>query len=231
MNRRILLLASLGCTLVPQRAHTPEPNSPAPYLVELPVSRPLNDTFVIILSGDGGWQDLDRTIGNILQARGIPVLGWDCLEYFWRHRSVEDVAQDVTAAIEAYAARWRTPRVALVGYSFGADVLPSAYNRLPPSTRARVRLISCLAMSRDADYEITASGFVGLGGSDEIAIEPELSSVNQDIFQCFYGRDEADETGCTLLDAKRAQIIETAGGHHFDENYEALAERIMERIR
>ena len=54
-------------------------------LVELPASHPRG--LAIILSGDGGWRDLDKTIGEQLSSEGISVVGWDCLRYFWRHKS------------------------------------------------------------------------------------------------------------------------------------------------
>ena len=51
-------------------------------LVELPAAK-LSKVMAVFLSGDGGWRDLDKTIGEKLQARGVSVVGWDSLRYFW----------------------------------------------------------------------------------------------------------------------------------------------------
>ena len=48
------------------------------------------------------------------------------------------------------------------------------------------------------------------------------------MIQCFYGADE-DDTACRLLHGK-AEVIRTAGGHHFDGNYSALAQRILDGV-
>ncbi|MDT1115704.1 AcvB/VirJ family lysyl-phosphatidylglycerol hydrolase, partial [Pseudomonas aeruginosa] len=85
----------------------------------------------------GGWADLDQQLGEILQSRGMSVLGWDALNYFWKHRKAEEVAQDLDKAIRTYSELWNLPRVVLIGFSFGADVMPSAYNRLPPETQEK----------------------------------------------------------------------------------------------
>jgi type IV secretory pathway VirJ component len=49
--------------------------------------------------------------------------------------------------------------------------------------------------------------------------------------QCFYGADETDSL-CPLLPSKdKVEIIRTSGGHHFDNDYGALARRILDGFR
>ena len=230
VQRRALLLSVLAGCLLAGEAESPGTRDLFPYLIEIPADPVRFDSFALIISGDGGWADLDQQLGEILQSRGMSVLGWDSLNYFWKHRKAEEVAQDLDKAIRTYSELWNLPRVVLIGFSFGADVLPSAYNRLPPETREKVALISLLSTSKDVDYEVTASGFIGMGGSDEIPIGPELARMDQTKVQCVYGEEEADETGCLLLDPEKAQVIRTAGGHHFDEDYAKLADRILARL-
>ncbi|MOA62206.1 Bacterial virulence protein (VirJ) [compost metagenome] len=43
---------------------------------------------------------------------------------------------------------------------------------------------------------------------------------------CIYGAEEADESGCTDKTAV-GEAIKLPGGHHFDENYPALAKRLV----
>src|SRR5262249_52664409 len=54
-------------------------------IVDIPV-RDAKRLFAVIWSGDGGWRDIDKSIGEILAKRGIPVVGVDCLRYFWQKR-------------------------------------------------------------------------------------------------------------------------------------------------
>ncbi|MNG41298.1 Bacterial virulence protein (VirJ) [compost metagenome] len=46
---------------------------------------------------------------------------------------------------------------------------------------------------------------------------------------CVYGEEEADESGCTAPTIK-GEALKLPGGHHFDENYPALAKRLIDAI-
>ncbi len=106
-------------------------------LTEIPAAKP-GSWMAVVVSGDGGWRDLDKEIGEQLAARGAPVVGVDSLRYFWSAKTPDEVARDLAAIIDAYGDSWGTQKVVLVGYSFGAAVLPFAVNDCPPAMRARV---------------------------------------------------------------------------------------------
>lgn len=198
-------------------------------VVEMPVAadRP-GRLMAVILSGDGGWRDIDKQVAGVLQADGVPVVGLDALRYFWTPRTPDQLAADVARIMAHYQAAWHRPEVLLVGYSFGADVLPFAVNRLPPAARAAVRQVSLLGLSPWADFEIHVSGWVGDGpNGDSKATAPELARMDRALVQCVYGADEAD-SACRDPAMAAAERIETAGGHHFDGDYAALARRILE---
>ncbi len=198
-------------------------------LIELP-SKPRGPLLAIILSGDGGWRDLDKTIGEKLQSDGISVVGWDSLRYFWSQKSPERLGRDLGTVIDTYVSRWGTTKVALVGYSFGADVLPFAYDRLPPEAKAHVVQLSLLGLAARADFEIRVAGWFGAAsGKDAPATEPAVAPIDPAMIQCFYGAEE-DNSACPLLLGK-AEVIRTAGGHHFDGDYGALARRILDGFR
>ena len=55
-------------------------------LVELPASSQ-SRLMAVFFSGDGGWRDIDRTIGEHLQSMGVSVVGWDSVRYFWRRKT------------------------------------------------------------------------------------------------------------------------------------------------
>ena len=129
-------------------------------LTELPVDQP-SKLMAILLSGDGGWRDLDKTIAEDLQQQGIPVVGFDTLRYFWSKKTPQQTADVVAALIQTFMTKWHADKVALIGYSFGADVMPFAYNLLPPSLRDHVVLISLLGLSKSADFEISVRGWLG----------------------------------------------------------------------
>ncbi len=231
MKRRGLLAAgaALGTGLALSRPALAQRDT-STWLVEMAPRQKRGDVFAIILSGDGGWRDLDRQIGRHMRDRGVPVLGFDCLNWFWRRRTPEEVAAELDRVIALYAAKWQTPQVALIGYSFGADVLPFAWNRMKPESRERVALISLLAFAKDAAFEIRIGDFIGLSRPSALPTAPEIPGLPADKVQCVYGSEEEAETACLAFQNTPAQIIRLPGGHHFDENYPALAERILARM-
>jgi type IV secretory pathway VirJ component len=186
--------------------------------------------LAIVFSGDGGWRDIDKEIAAALHRRGYAVIGWDCLRYFWQARTPDILARDMASLMSFYQARWRPPEIVLIGYSFGADVLPFAFNRLPPELRKRIVQISLLGYAGRADFEIRVAGWFGAGPSDA-ALDggPELARIEPRLVQCFYGAEEGD-SACPRLSGRGAEVIETGGGHHFDGGYMTLAQRIADGV-
>jgi len=199
-------------------------------LVELPADKP-SKLMAIVISGDGGWRDLDKSIAENLQADGVPTVGWDSLRYFWSKKTPEETAKALALVMKTYMAKWHATKVALIGYSFGADIMPFAYNRLPGEMRSHVASMALLGFAQNADFEITVGGWLGAATSDEaLPIKPEIAKVPPALIQCFYGEDE-DDTMCPALAASGVEQIKTTGGHHFDGDYDKLARRILDGLR
>ena len=195
-------------------------------LVELPAEHQ-SRLMAVLLSGDGGWRDLDKTIADKLQSLGVSVVGWDSIRYFWRKKSPEKTAADLAAIINSYGAKWHANKVALIGYSFGADILPFAYVRLPAALRQRVVMMSLLGLESAADWEIRVFGWLGAPPSaDATPVGPAIEGVPGALIQCFYGEEEKDSF-CPALASRGAEVIRTKGKHHFDGDYAHLAQQIL----
>ena len=203
---------------------------------DLPVievgSQSSTGTLVVIYSGDGGWRDLDRNIGENLAQNNYAVIGVDAMHYFWSQRTPEETAADLQRILEYYLAAWDCQQIVLVGYSFGADILPFAYNRLPQPLRQKVVLLSLLAPSLGASFEIhLEEWFTSYLPEDALPTAPETARIESSKLQCFYGAEDSEDTLCLDPSMKNAEIEQTGGGHHFDEDYGALAQRIEQSIR
>ncbi|MFM0236135.1 virulence factor family protein [Paraburkholderia sediminicola] len=199
-------------------------------LIELPAAHP-GGLMAIVISGDGGWRDLDKTISLALQKDGVSVIGIDSLRYFWSEKTPAQTSRDLARVMQTYGARWHADHIALVGYSFGADVMPFAYNRLPEALRAKVSLIALLGFAPDADFQIRVGGWLGMPASDKaLKVQPELARVPPAIVQCFYGEDEKD-TLCPALTRTGVEVIRTSGDHHFGRDYNALERRILDAFQ
>ncbi|MGH7287417.1 MAG: AcvB/VirJ family lysyl-phosphatidylglycerol hydrolase [Myxococcota bacterium] len=168
----------------------------------------------------------DKQIGEYLAAHGTATVGVDSLRYFWAEKTPAQVAQDLSRILSHYHDAWGSREILLVGYSFGAGILPAALNRLSESERASVVQVSLLGLEPRAPFEIAVEGWIGGSPEGSLEVLPELQRIELSRLQCFYGEEE-EQTLCRDPALAGAEIIRTEGGHHFDGDYEALAERIL----
>lgn len=198
-------------------------------LVLYPPKAPQPKGLAVIYAGDGGWRDLDKQIAEHFQEQGYGVVGVDTLRYFWNEKSPRELADDFEAIVARYGGDWKARNILLAGYSFGADVLPFAWARLSRATRDRVKLIALLGLSKTADFQISVSGWLGVGSGEHDVLKP-ASQMPMDKVLCVYGKDEGEETdndvACTTDAIAPSARLELPGGHHFDADYVSLARRI-----
>ncbi|MCP8463589.1 virulence factor family protein [Pseudomonas sp. ZM23] len=214
--------------LADQLRHLLQGGSDNVPVVEVPAAKP-SETVTLFYSGDGGWRDLDRDVAAQMAELGYPVVGVDALRYFWEHKSPEQSAADLAVLMQHYREKWGAKHFVLAGYSFGADVLPAIYNRLPADAKKDVSAVILLAFARSGSFEIEVQGWLGKAGQ-EAATGPEMARLPAPKVLCVYGIEEKDESGCTQPQSV-GENLQLPGGHHFDENYPALAKRLVNAIR
>jgi type IV secretory pathway VirJ component len=123
-------------------------------LVEVPAARGSGgDVMVVLLSADGGWARLDEELAARLAQAGYPVVGWNSLRYYMTPRDPAVAADDLSVVMRTYQRKWGRDRVLLVGYSFGADVLPLVTARLDAADRANVAGLVLLGFWKDAEFK------------------------------------------------------------------------------
>lgn len=214
-------------SLVPQvvrPAERPRQISDLP-LDEVPAKGGTSDELAVLLTGDGGWAGLDQEVAARLAASSVPTVALNSLKYFWEQRSPQEAADAVARIMRHYLAAWHKQRVLLVGYSFGADVLPFIVNRLPQDLRSRVATLNLLGIDTNASFKITIGDWLGTDTTGPPTL-PELQSVHHLPVLCIYGQGEQDSI-CPGLPAPRFKPEQIGKGHHFSGDYAQLAERIL----
>jgi type IV secretory pathway VirJ component len=196
-------------------------------IVEVPATEGSSDRLAFIASGDGGWASLDKQVGGVLAARGIPVVGLDTLQYYWRPRSPEESARALERILRHYLAKWQKQRVLLIGYSRGAEVVPFMASRLPHDLADEVDLIALLGPGPQIAFEFHLADWISDSERPNgYPVVPEVEKLRGRKLLCVYGADEADSI-CPRLPAGLASLDERPGGHHFGGDYRAIAERIL----
>jgi len=128
----------------------------------------------------------------------------------------------------------------LIGYSFGADVLPAIVNRLPQELRERIDLVVLLGLSDYASFEFNLSDWISdQPDKSDRPVRPELEKMSGLKRLCVYGAEE-DGAACPKFADLGAACPKFAdlgviaekmpGDHHFDEDYQGVARRILDRL-
>jgi type IV secretory pathway VirJ component len=205
------------------------------------------DVMAVIVSGDGGWADLDRRLGIALIDRGVPVLGINSFKYYWRGHDPRQTARELDALMTKHLDAWGKRRIWLIGFSFGADVLPTITDQLSAGNRARITQMVLLSPSRDVTFEIELQGYMIEQGWFKERLKDALQWVNpidhhdplppllalhgQPPVACYYGLDDAADSLCDQPGLPTWVAVHAErGGHHFDEGYGPLAQQMLDEL-
>ncbi len=191
----------------------PSVNGPAKYVA-------------VFFSGDGGWRDIDKSVGDIISKESTHVIGVDSLRYYWSLRKPEGIAKDIQRIVSKADPSGKLP-VLLLGYSFGANTMPFAWPYLPKQLQDRVSLVGLIGTEKTTPFQVSVGAWLGMGGDYEVA--PAITKIPTNKVLCVYGSEE-DDTACTDPGLSAVEKIDLPGDHHYDEKYELLASKLMEAV-
>jgi len=198
-------------------------------LVEIPALLPAGaerDEIAVLLTGDGGWAVTDRGLSRQLARGGIPVVGWNSLRYFLFRKDPDRAARDLELILRHYLDHWHKKRVILIGYSFGADVMPFLAARLPSDLAARISLLALLGPSGRADFRFHVTELLGRDSKDSLPTLPELERLRGMPILFVQGAEEKNSY-CPKLTGGLATVLVRPGGHIIDKNYGPIATWIL----
>jgi type IV secretory pathway VirJ component len=233
MFQAALLALALLASAPPAAAGKPAPQTGAQKvkgvpLIEVPTQVTGRDEIAVLLSGDGGWAVTDRGLAERLTKGGIPVVGWNSLRYFLRRKPPERVARDLERVLRVYLPLWHKERVVLIGYSFGADIVPFLANRLPPELAEKISLIVLMGPSGSADFRLHPTEWLGKAADDSLPMLPDLEKLRGKEILCVYGRREKKSL-CPRLPNGMAHLLIRPGGHKVGTDYGPIADWILHR--
>lgn len=195
-------------------------------LVEVPATSSADrDVLAVMLTGDGGWADIDKSIAAGLAGAGVPVVGWSSLDYYWTPRTLDAAAADLARIVNHYTTTWKKDRVLVVGYSFGADVASFLVNRLPPHVKGRVAEVALLGPSDTASFEFHLASWLGGGADTRYPTVPEIERLSVPV-TCVSATDEPDSV-CRVVRGAHVRSVAIGEGHHFGGEYDRLVDLIL----
>lgn len=187
-----------------------------------PTAQRRHDLVAIYFSGDMGL-DVGTGAGAIagLRAHGVPVLAVNSSLLFRQRRDRGFVDSLVADSIRTALARSGATRVALLGGSFGADILDTGVGMLPPPLRARIASVVLVVPGTQVYYHANPLGLFYTGDPDS---DPRhtIRLLRGLPVTCIFGTGEADSL-CRMPELAPARRIAIPDGHLMLSHYDELA--------
>jgi type IV secretory pathway VirJ component len=177
-----------------------------------------NAPVALIISGDGGWYGFEQSIADNLAKQGIPTIGLDSKKYFWKRRSPEETASDISKALNFYGKEWNKEKFILIGYSLGAEIVPFIVNRMSEEMRLKILSEVLLSPELTTDFEIHISNMMGIGNrQNTYNVVDEIIKIQIVPTLIIFGEGEKSKvTG--LLNGTTVKIKKIPGDHHYKFN-------------
>jgi type IV secretory pathway VirJ component len=199
-------------------------------LALIPSASKEKSLVALFISGDGGWTSFDHAICEKMAEKGIPVVGIDAQKYFWNEKKPKEAAADFENAITHYMKQWDRDSIILIGYSFGASVVPFIANNFSKPKRELIKGVYCISPDISCDFEIHIADMLDLGSREKYDVLHELNSIESLNPICIFGNDEDVELKNRFISA-HIKIKTLPGNHHYDNDYNALAEAIIKNLK
>lgn len=185
--------------------------------------------LIFSISGDGGWKGFIHGLSNDLSKQGIPTVGLDALSYFWKKKTRAQVTSDISTIVLHYLEKWHRKSFILLGYSFGADVIPFVVNRFPEQIKNKLDMVVLLSPDSHADFEFHFASWFDKSSAQAFPVLPELKRMQHVNTLVFYGQQEKDHLAFELPKEFKEDFV--AGGHGYENNHKHIAQVIIKTLK
>ena len=115
----------------------------------------------------------------------------------------------------------------LVGYSYGADVLPFIYADLPSETQKRVVRLDLLEFATSVDFEFHLSSWIDMNGTEARPTVPFVDALKGVEIRCIRGLEE-EESACPQITSPSVRQIALPGDHHFNNDAKTVVDALLD---
>ena len=174
--------------------------------------------LVFHITGDGGMVRFDLKMLREYQNNGFSCIGLSSLKYFMTGKTPEIIARDIIPVIDRYSKEWNKETIMLVGFSFGAEIIPFLYNRLPPEMRQKVKLVVLLTPAKTSQFRIRLRDMIGMDKKKEpYNVVDETAKIKSASVLAIYGTKEKPSLEQSVRHPNlKIELIK--GGHGFHDS-------------
>lgn len=181
---------------------------------------------VIYFTGDGGWNDFSQQLAEVIHKRGYTIFSIDTKKYFWIKKTPEEVALMVSGLLRSYPKDFKGNNVVLMGYSFGASVIPFVINRLPINDQEAIKTVFCLSPSIYADFEVKVATMLNISADDKhYPVIAELNKLKKQRINVFFGKDE-NKRDIRAFKESGLRLTLFPGSHGYNKDSSAVGDEI-----
>lgn len=182
--------------------------------------------LIFYLSGDGGFNKFSNSLCEGINKKGFDVIALNSKSYFWDKKTPEQTATDVNNYLAKKLTGRKNQQVVLIGYSFGADVLPFILNRLPKDIHDKILVSFLMASSGSTDLEIHWSDIFGGNSKRDMDVVTEINKLVNDKIVIISASDDG-HLALNKISLKRYTHEVLPGGHHFDGDTDEIIKVIL----
>lgn len=182
--------------------------------------------LIFYLSGDGGFNKFSTALCEGFNKKGYHVIALNSRSYFWDKKTPEQTTADVNNYLIKKLAERKNQQIVMIGYSFGADVLPFILNRLPKAIHDKILVSFLMAPSESTDFEIHWSDIFGGNTKRSMDVLTELNKLVNDKIVIISASDDG-HSALNKISLKRYTHEVLPGGHHFDGDTDEIIKVIL----
>ena len=219
--KKIILLTLLSAPFL-YASHAVAQDFPIKEWTSTSQDKPL----IFYLSGDGGLNRFSNSLCDGINKKGYEVVELNSKSYFWDKKTPEQTATDVNNYLVKKLAGRKNQQVVMIGYSFGADVLPFILTRLPKDTHDKILTSFLMASSGSTDFEIHWSDIFGGNSKRDMDVVSEVNKLVDDKIVIISSSDDR-QLEANKITLKRYTHEVLPGGHHFDGDTDEIIKVIL----
>jgi len=182
--------------------------------------------LIFYLSGDGGFNKFSNSLCEGINKKGFDVIALNSKSYFWDKKTPEQTTTEIGNYLVKKLTGRKNQQVVLIGYSFGADVLPFILSRFPKDIHDKILVSYLMASSGSTDFEIHWSDIFGGNSKREMDVVTELNKLVNDKIVIISASDDG-HLALNKITLKKYTHEVLPGGHHFDGDTDEIIKVIL----
>ena len=182
---------------------------------------------IFYISGDAGFNTFSKTFAQELHRYGYDVFALNTKKYFWEKKTPLKASQDSENFLKQITRNRINKKIIIVGYSYGADVVPFIYSRFDADFQKNIQQLIIIGPSKVNDFEIHLEEYITGNQQYGFSVIHEINQLQHVPFTLVVSDFENKYFPRKEITLKNYQFLHLAGDHHFSGNTKMLADSIV----